>query len=398
MSFPKILIKEGKIRLLIPDPNYYRDSKGFFDPSYAPVFYNPKMAFCRDLSVLVVQCFEKKLNKSLRICDPLTATGVRGLRYAAEVDNVSYVLLNDINPDAVKLALENVEINKLDHIVEVTCRDARLLLYDYAMSGNRFDVIDIDPFGSPVNFIEAAINATRINGLLCITATDMPPLCGLYPLACLRKYGGFPLKSDFCHEIAVRLVIASLIRKAAENDFSLDILLSHATDHYIRVYAVLRKSIAEANKAVEKLGFIVYCPSCHYRECIYGITSSIPNKCPNCKNELKVAGPLWCGPLLNKNFIKDVIKIINLKSIQFKWRAEKLLSTLLEEADGPPTYYILDTLASKLKISSPPVKELISFLKSKGYFASRTHFNPKGIRTDAPLNLIYKAIQVCQDQ
>jgi tRNA (guanine26-N2/guanine27-N2)-dimethyltransferase len=41
----------------------------------------------------------------------------------------------------------------------------------------KFDVIDLDPFGTAIPFLDAAINACD-DTLLCVTFTDSRILCG----------------------------------------------------------------------------------------------------------------------------------------------------------------------------------------------------------------------------
>ena len=38
----------------------------------------------------------------------------------------------------------------------------------------RYDVIDLDPYGTVAPFIDSAVQAVADGGLLCITSTDMP--------------------------------------------------------------------------------------------------------------------------------------------------------------------------------------------------------------------------------
>ena len=78
-------IREGEIKLLVPDLSVY----GI--PNHAPVFYNPVMSTSRDISV----CLAKVLGL-IRLCEPLSGTGVRGLWYAKEAGCA--VVANDHNP------------------------------------------------------------------------------------------------------------------------------------------------------------------------------------------------------------------------------------------------------------------------------------------------------------
>jgi len=106
-------IYEGKAQLLIPDLDYYcKVGSAKYEPSYAPVFYNPEMAFGRSLSILVLRTYQKIFRKKLHICDALAGTGVRGIRYSLEVPGIQRTWLNDKNPLAVELIHEKIPLNK----------------------------------------------------------------------------------------------------------------------------------------------------------------------------------------------------------------------------------------------------------------------------------------------
>ena len=53
---------------------------------------------------------------------------------------------------------------------------------------DRFDVIDLDPYGSMVPFLHSTIKAVKKNGLLCITCTDMRVLAGSDKHKCFYFY------------------------------------------------------------------------------------------------------------------------------------------------------------------------------------------------------------------
>lgn len=44
--------------------------------------------------------------------------------------------------------------------------------------GGKYDVIDLDPYGSAAPFLDAAVQSVADGGLLCITCTDMAVLSG----------------------------------------------------------------------------------------------------------------------------------------------------------------------------------------------------------------------------
>ena len=68
------------------------------------------------------------------------------------------------------------------------------------LTGQPFDVIDLDPYGSPHLFLDGAVQAVADGGLLLVTCTDMGVLCGNAPDTSYSKYGATSIKSKSCHE------------------------------------------------------------------------------------------------------------------------------------------------------------------------------------------------------
>lgn len=68
--------------------------------------------------------------------------------------------------------------------LKVTLRDVNELLMEHRFKMNkgdmssRFNVIDLDPYGTAVPFLDASIQAAADETLLCITCTDSRVLCG----------------------------------------------------------------------------------------------------------------------------------------------------------------------------------------------------------------------------
>lgn len=54
---------------------------------------------------------------------------------------------------------------------------------------NLFDVIDLDPYGSAVPFLNSALKSIKNGGLLCVTCTDTRVLCGSDRHKCYYLYG-----------------------------------------------------------------------------------------------------------------------------------------------------------------------------------------------------------------
>ena len=106
-----------------------------------------------------------KRSAVIRILDALSATGLRAIRYAQEVQGGVEVTANDIDPRAVEAIRANAALNNVREQVVPVCSDASLLMYNMAKGENRrYHVVDIDPYGSPTQFLDAAVQAVENGG------------------------------------------------------------------------------------------------------------------------------------------------------------------------------------------------------------------------------------------
>jgi len=392
-DFPTETITEGKVTVVVPKLAHFVEKPSDYAPSKAPIFYNPTMELNRDIAVLALQTYQKMLGTEISICEPMTGSGLRGARFAVEVTGVRQVSLNDLKPLSAKLASLNAEINDVKDKVIVFNEDANLFLSRNAAPRKRFDYVDIDPFGTPVTYIDSAVRALRNHGLIALTATDMAPLCGVHPRACIRKYGGQPLRTEYCHELAVRLLVGGFTMMAAKHDIGIEVLFSNSIDHYVRAYATIRYGAKVADTAVKQIGYILHCFSCFHRETISGIASFLKPVCSNCGAKLNVAGPLWLGKITEKNFCSMMLKEVEGRGLKNEKRLFKLLQLVQNEAEGQVTYYAVDKICDKLNLPVPPQKSVLKKLKEDGFQAVLTHFNSRGVRTDAPANKVTETIK-----
>ncbi len=389
-GFPCEIVKEGKVKVLAPRLSAFKKLPSDYAPSKAPVFYNPVMELNRDLAILVARVYQKNVNRKISVCEPLTGSGIRGIRLALEVGNVK-VILGDINEQAFQLAKRNINFNKLEDLVTVYKKDANCLLNCHSAPGLRFDMIDVDPFGSPVLYLDSALRAMRNKGTLCLTATDLAPLCGVHANACLRRYGGKPLRTEYCHEIAIRLLIGCLATVAARQDIGIRVLFSYSVDHYVRTYAEIAYGAKKADESVRKLGYIRHCFNCLHRE--KAKTASEENKCPECGTKMDFAGPLWVDKIEDKSFCES-LREENMK-VPFRNsdRIDKLLLLAENESETSALFYVVDVFSSKLHLPDPSLSAVVRKLLENGFEAVLTHFNSRGFRTNAPASTINALIR-----
>jgi tRNA (guanine26-N2/guanine27-N2)-dimethyltransferase len=390
-DFPSEIIHEGKADMLVPKLDEYTTEPSEFAPSKAPVFYNPVMEFNRDLSVLVFQTFQRMVDREISICEPLTSQGIRSIRYAKEIEGVKSVLAGDINRHAYALAKHNISLNGVEEKVTIRRKDANCTLDANASPKKRFDIVDLDPFGTPVPFIAAAVRALRNKGLLASTATDLAPLCGVHAKACLRKYGGKPLRTEYCHELAMRFLAGCTASLAAKHDISIKPLFCHSSDHYIRLYSQISYGAKKADESIKNLGYILHCFNCMHREVankLFGCPT-----CPECGARMDYAGPLWTGNLWDSTFCKALLLESKKVSLGTSLRISKLLAQTVQEANAPITYYVIDRLSGKFNLPSVSNQAYLTALQNSGFSAVLTHFNTRGIRTNAPAKEMQRVLR-----
>lgn len=374
-------VEEGLTKIQFPE----------FDKisSDAPVFYNPHMELNRDISILALQTFQKQEDRNINICDLFGGSGIRGVRYKNEIDGVGHVFINDISETANEYERHNVELNNLKDI-EIFQHDASMFL---RMHRGEFDVIDIDPFGTPSPFLDSAGYCSRRNSLLCVTATDTSALCGTYKEPCIRKYNAKPYKSEYCHETGIRILAGFVALTLAKYSKSIEVKLSHSTEHYMRLYIEVKKGSKKSDECLKNIGYISHCKHCLYREENKGLATSTPNICPECGEKLIQAGPLWLGEIQNEEFISKMIAESENKKLNTKEDVLKLLESCRIEAKSPTTFYDVHKICKILKISAPKLDLVFGNLEKEGFEAVKTHFNPLGIKTNAPLKKIKEIIK-----
>jgi len=358
-------IVEGKTKLLVPDLSVYRL------PEHAPVFYNPAMKADRDVSVLMLKSL---LQKKAKVADILSGLGARAVRYANEGGFDVYA--NDIQPSAVKLAGRNAKLNKVR--IHSSVKDANLFLLENKY--DKFDCIDIDPFGSPIQFLNSAMRAIHPNdSLLCVTATDIGVLSGNYPTACFRKYFIKAGKTSFAHELGVRNLITAVFREGAKYNFSVEPLLTYANMHYYRTFLKITGGRKTTNREIRNIGYIGYCKKCEYRE-TFPLFEAIPGKCI-CGQPLDYFGPTWISKISDKSFLEK-IKGYN-----------QIIDAAYEEADMPHLHYDIHALVRTAKKKDvPKLDKLIENLEDMGYRAVKTQFSPFGLKTNADHKTVRKLL------
>lgn len=363
-------VQEGGIEIEVPGESV--------DGVEESVFYNPTQELNRDLTIAVLRAYRDREPRAESYLDAMTASGIRGIRAAADGWTVTCA---DRDPEAIDLCERNLERTGCE--ATVRHRDANALLYD-----NRFDVVDIDPYGSPVPFADAALANTR--DLVCVTATDTAPLCGAHFEAGVRRYSTVPRNTDYHPEMGVRVLIGTLVRTAARYDVAATPVFTHATRHYVRTYLELEQRASAANDAVDELGFLYHCQDCLTRDADRGLIADPPAQCPACESDrLVTAGPLALGAYRDSAFVQAVREAID-DEMGTAETARELCETLQAELDRP-THYDQHRLCKQWGRPASGMDEFLAAVRDAGYAASRAQYGGTTFKTDASVAQLREA-------
>jgi tRNA (guanine26-N2/guanine27-N2)-dimethyltransferase len=356
-------IIEGDTKVLV-----YKKKNTLHGPSSKgkEPFYNPAMELNRDLSILICQWLLDEKKSHIKLLDGLAASGIRGIRFANELNGDFEVKINDWDKNSYKLITKNNNQYKFDNVI-IYNKNLNILLCE-----EKFHYIDIDPFGTPVYFLDSAMRSIQNNGIIACTATDTATLCGVYPKVCRRRYNAEPCHSYMMHETGLRILIGYICREAGKYDKAIEPLVCYSTDHYFRAYIKIINNVSYANESGK-----------NYRI----LNTEDLDFFQKYKTNI---GPLWIGKLFNKNFIKELRNNLFEKNLNKKYELIKLLDIFEEESDAPYFFYTTDNLSSSLKLPPPKLKVILNTLKNIGYLATRTHFSPTGFKTDASKKEIEK--------
>ncbi len=426
---------EGATPMLLPAPENIDEhfGRGPGAKSTREVFHNPAMNGSRTRSVLLMhRLFELGwLPKgTLRALDGLGASGIRARRWINELPEEMSQRIDahvcDILPSSLEWARQNqerFEEGKTLTLIEGDLR-ARVL-------SNGWHWIDLDPFGSPVTFLDPVIQAFARTGILEVSATDSAALTGSSKGPTMRRYGAVVRTNDWAHDSGLRVLLANIARVAACHDRAIEPLLSVWETHHLRVSVAIRRSKQGASNVEDNIGWRVWDPTPD--ELKISIDAGLhphgnpeqsqpfcflPFRHPTSHNisgkNRRISGPMWIGALHNSDVLLgfneetalrlcvpdteklqrwgfDTSKHVELIEESRK-NVLRAIRHLQEEATVPTnaSLILVDRLHPHVLLQGPPSpRKLAEALTEAGHSSCVAAYPNPGIRTAAPWSLIH---------
>ena len=430
-GWPGVLHREGRTLCRLPR----KPSESELGPAakgQGAVFHNPAVAGSRTRSVLLLQhCIEVGLlgEGAIYALDGLSASGLRARRWLNELPAGSASRIRatmiDMDSEALDWAMrcheeflpEHGEGELLPHI-----GDLRKSVLEH---GRHW--VDIDPYGSPLPFLDTAVQSLARRGVLEVSATDSAALTGSSKSALLRRYGARVKTDGLAHDSGLRVLLANIARTAARHERSVPPLLSVWDSHHLRVSTLVTRGVEGANRVEESLGWRVASPT--GPEVVASITAglhpdtslemeSLPMHCflplnhPIDRTDKRISGPLWTGALGDAGAMGSISDervmelccpeyeeedVVGWSEREFESERRRMLRSIRHISDEAGVIdgshlILVDDLASWLGSGSPVSPSvMVERLSEGGHRAAVSRYGKPAFRTDAPWLAIVSA-------
>jgi len=311
------------------------------------------------------------------------------------VNGIDRIYANDLSPAAYRQIIQNLALNGVDpDRVKLSTKEANVFFLE--RQGEKFDYIDIDPFGTPVPFLFNAFHAIKPRGgLIGVTATDTAVLHGAHAKACPLKYGAQPLHVPFMKEFGARILVQWIQATAASQGFSIDVKAVLSQAHFIKVFVIVIASRTRASQDLQNVGWVQFCGQCWNTIITRGrFPARLEGECPACGGTLELGGPAWLGHLYDAQFLQRMMDACTgIDSFPQQVETLKILQLMKQDLEGPLLGIHIPKLCDKLNLSGPAFPAIRQELENRGFCYFRSHFDPLIVKTDAAVPVMEEILR-----
>lgn len=348
-----------------------------------PGFFNPAARPSRDLGVLLALILAQ--GRRLRVLDLMAGCGLRSLRYGLEA-GARALVVNDADPARLSLLRQNLRVLEGSCVLRTSALRAHRLLAHCLLQGERFDLVDVDAFGSPFDLVPLVLEAVALDGVLYLATSDGRGPTGHDRRAALRHLGA----SVRCHpaswELALRLQLGVIARAAWSQGRGVEPLFSFSDGRTFRTAIRLRRHPLPDEE--RRLGLLAICHRCGDQQVQPLLHLKCWKECLCQTPGLAISGPLWIGSLQEIPILDAMAAAAERSPSSLGPEGARLLSRLRGDKASLPRCWPSSFIARQLGASQPPLQALVCRLLDEGYQAGVSGVMPGQLRTDAPWRTI----------
>jgi tRNA (guanine26-N2/guanine27-N2)-dimethyltransferase len=355
---------EGSVRV--------RTGGGFFRPDSRP---------SRDFGVLLVRVMASAA--PVRVLDGLAGCGIRALRCAVE-GGAAAVWVNDADPERRPL----LEANLAAIPAGVDCRlgseSVQRLLATCLGERRRFELVDLDAFGSATALLPLALEAVAFGGLLYLASSDGRSPTGHDRRAAVRRLGASARAHPASWELALRLQLGALARAAWALGRGLEPVLSFSEGRTFRTAVRVHRHPAAGEES--RLGMLAHCHGCgdQQQQSLLRLGRWQPCACGAAAPPLAVSGPLWLGPLQDPATLEAMLAEAERSPPTLAAEGRRRLERLRDDPGEPARCWPTALIARRLGHGPPSLQRLVADLRAAGWRAAASGVMPGQLRSDAP--------------
>ncbi|MEB3256453.1 MAG: N2,N2-dimethylguanosine tRNA methyltransferase [Synechococcaceae cyanobacterium] len=349
-----------------------RTGAGFFRPDSRPA---------RDFGVLLSRVLAAA--GPVRLLDVMAGCGIRALRAAVE-GHAAAVWANDADPDRLPLLEANLATVPAGVEGRFSAHTAQRLLADCLVERRRFELVDLDAFGSPTALLPLALEAVAFGGVLYLASTDGRSPTGHDRPAAVRRLGAAARAHPASWELALRLQLGTLARAAWAMGRGLEPLLSFSEGRTFRTAVRVRRQPAPGEEA--QLGLLAHCHGCgdQQQQSLLRLGRWAPCACGGAEPPLAVSGPLWLGPLQYPPTLTAMLAEAERSPSTLAPTGRRLLGRLCEDPGDLARCWPIAAIGRALGHGPPPLERLVAALQAAGWRAGASGVMAGQLRCDAP--------------
>lgn len=369
-------------------PGTYRE--GAVSLELGTGFFRPESRPSRDLGVLL--CRSLACAGGVRVLDLMAGCGIRSRRLALE-GGASAVWANDADPERLPLLRANLAGLAPGTLRQrCTALTAQKLLAGCLLREQRFELVDLDAFGSVAGLLPLALEAVAFEGVLYLASSDGRSPTGHDRPAAIRSLGAAARAHPASWELALRLQIGQVARLAWAQGRGLLPLFSFSEGRTFRTAIQLRRRPLAGEE--HQLGLLAHCHGCgdQQQQSLLRLRGWAPCLCAEDPERpggprapLAVSGPLWLGPLQNLPTLERLQHAA--EGLPPGWQApesQRLLQALRGDPGLPARCWPMAELGRRLRGGAPRLASLLEALRQDGWSAHRSGVMAGMLRSDAP--------------
>jgi len=351
-------------------------------------FFRSESRPARDLGVLLAATMAGA--GSLRVLDAMAGCGIRSARWLLEA-GADAVWANDADPDRLPLLRGNLEPLLSQRsageppTLRITALTAQKLLARCLIREERFSLVDLDAFGSPMALVPPALETVAFEGVLYLASTDGRSPTGHDRSAAIRRLGAAARSHPASWELALRLQLGVLARAAWTTGRGLTPLFSFSEGRTFRTAVRVHRRPAAGEE--EQLGLVSHCHRCGDQQ-VQSLRRLRPwatcdGGCGEGGWPLSISGPLWIGALQHPRTLAAMASVQEQRRLASP-ATERLLERLAADSGWTPRCWPSDAIGHWLGGGPPPLRPLVTALEQAGHRACVSAVMAGQVRSDAP--------------